>query len=334
MNLLDSCPNSPFFNFSTNDKIAYCKHIAASISNSTWKSYTSALQKYKKLGNKIWPWNQLLQIKFSNFLLKKNKISNSSLISYFSAISFFNSFLGFIDKPISKAVRLYLRGWENSNLKKPKQICNPISFKLLKKIRSKIKNSFHSKTKFLVMWSLCCLGFFGSLRISEFVPRSEFFSDKTSDLLWSDISFKKDYMDVKIKHPKTKPADPIIITFFPFPIKKFCPITAIKNLKKHILKKKKWPMNEAIARVKKNKFISNRKFTKIIKFLLRKEKGNFSARSFRAGIPSELERFPELFNDLHSKNWGRWKSNSYKLYMKQDLTQKKWIFEQLIKILK
>lgn len=334
LNLIESCPNSPIFNLSAKEKTIYCKNIAASISSSTWKSYISVLLKYQNIGENIWPWSLPNQIKFLTWLQSKKKISASSSKAYFSAISFFNSFLGFEFKNVSKTTNLFVRGWENISFHKKYKKFKPISFLLLKKLKSKIKKKFSSKTKRLVLWAICCLSFFGSLRLSEFLPQSEFFTDFSSNLFWSDINIHKNHLIIKIKHPKTFPSSPINVTFFNFPIKKYCPIIAIKNLKKHILINKKWTENTSFAKIKNGKFVSCRKFTKIIKYLLRKEKGNFSARSFRAGIPSEMEKFPELFNDLHIKNWGRWKSNSYQRYMKQDFSQKKWIFNRLSKILK
>ena len=72
-------------------------------------------------------------------------------------------------------------------------------------------------------------------------------------------------------------------------------------------------------------------FAKSLKFLTKSEKlKNINLRSFRSGIPSLLERNPDLANDSHIKIWGRWKSKSYQTYMKGGNIGKKWIYQKIV----
>ncbi len=46
--------------------------------------------------------------------------------------------------------------------------------------------------------------------------------------------------------------------------------------------------------------------------------GLFSGKSFRSGIPSLLALHPELFNTNDVKGLGRWKSNAYQNYIREE----------------
>jgi hypothetical protein len=72
--------------------------------------------------------------------------------------------------------------------------------------------------------------------------------------------------------------------------------------------------------------LSRGTFLKIVKkslFLSGYSHVGFSGKSFRSGIPSELETFPENFKERHLKALGRWKSTAYQRYIRKDLPEKK-----------
>lgn len=336
--ILRHCPNSPFANLPPKDKQLYCKNVSASIANSTWSTYKTALKHYRTIQSQLWPFSPQLQIRFLNMLQNKLTTSALTIKSYFSAISFFNNFLGFDSIPKSRAISLSLRGFANTKLLRKKKEVSPISFRILKTLRKKLKKSVSSKLKFHTYWAACSLAFFGSLRLSEILTTSENKYDITSDLCWSDIlTGHHKSIQLRIKHPKISPANPIYIPIFAFPKKNICPIEALQKLKKIQKHLGIWEQDAPVFKFKNSKLLNIRKFTKNIKLVLSTSKFNklsFSARSFRAGIPSEMQKFPHLFNDLHTKNWGRWKSKSYQRYMKKDFVQKEWIFKQIISILK
>ncbi len=64
-----------------------------------------------------------------------------------------------------------------------------------------------------------------------------------------------------------------------------------------------------------------------------KGKISLSGKSFRTAIPSAMESFPVSFKESHVKALGRWKGNSYQLYMKNDSPEFKWVFEMVAKTL-
>ncbi len=69
-------------------------------------------------------------------------------------------------------------------------------------------------------------------------------------------------------------------------------------------------------------------FLKIVKEALAlsgHNKKGISGESFRSGIPSELEVFPEEFKERHLKVLGRWKSSAYQIYIRKEIPKKRKI---------
>ena len=58
-----------------------------------------------------------------------------------------------------------------------------------------------------------------------------------------------------------------------------------------------------------------------------------TGHSFRAGIPSSLACFPDVFPPDVIKKWGLWESNSYKLYTKYEREEKRVVFGKIVKYL-
>jgi hypothetical protein len=61
----------------------------------------------------------------------------------------------------------------------------------------------------------------------------------------------------------------------------------------------------------------------------RKGPGDRRGKSFRCGIPSSLENFPENFCENHLKSLGRWRSHAYQRYMRNHEPEFKWVFQKI-----
>jgi hypothetical protein len=61
---------------------------------------------------------------------------------------------------------------------------------------------------------------------------------------------------------------------------------------------------------------------------------HYSGHSFRAALPSALTSCPEILSDESIKSWGRWSGDSFKLYTRLKLKQRKFIFEKIVESLK
>ena len=94
-----------------------------------------------------------------------------------------------------------------------------------------------------------------------------------------------------------------------------------------------WNKKLPVFRLSSDQNLTKEVLNKKIKGLLEDSRFRglkISARSFRAGIPTDLEHHPEFAHDKHVKIWGRWLSSAYKRYMKAGLDKKRWIFEKKI----
>ena len=104
------------------------------------------------------------------------------------------------------------------------------------------------------------------------------------------------------------------VPLFEFPVKDFCPVRALRKLKKLQKEKGVFDPELPVFRFGSGKILTQKNLNKILAELLsstRYRKKIITARSFRAGIPTDLERHPRLARDKHIKNWGRWRSSAY-----------------------
>ena len=188
-----------------------------------------------------------------------------------------------------------------------------------------------------VIWACCCIGYFGSFRVSELLTRNRTVFDKFTDLTWADISkIGKDCVAFHVKSPKTGTPGGEWVPIFKFPVEKMCPVRALRKLKNGLIKQGVWDKNLPVFRFASGKTLTAKVLNKSIKNLLKKSRFcnmNITGRSLRSGIPTDLESHPDLASDKHVKIWGRWLSTAYKRYMKGGCAPKKWVFNKICKAL-
>jgi hypothetical protein len=175
------------------------------------------------------------------------------------------------------------------------------------------------------------VAFWGAFRIGELLAKTKREYDPFSDLTWREVKLKKKRLEIQVKSPKTGGRD-VLSRIFAIDDKDFCAVRAIKRLKRLQIKEKIFSKNAPVFRVETGENLTRSKFGKMVRVCFPNEsKGHYGCKSFRAGIPTEMESLPKLVSDQHVKNWGRWRSNVYQLYMKDDLPQQKWIFKKFSK---
>ena len=166
----------------------------------------------------------------------------------------------------------------------------------------------------------------------------------TSKFIWSLLTLLMGWFGIRFwlkdfgysQTPKTTGNKPEIVDLFAFPNKNFCPIHAQISLKKSSRKNGCYNPEYPIFWFASGKLLTTSALSGILKKLLAKSKfkdKKILAKSLRSGVPTDLENNPDLFNDLHIKIWGRWKSSSYQKYMKDDKYQREWIFKKMCQIL-
>ncbi len=180
-------------------------------------------------------------------------------------------------------------------------------------------------------WTCALIAFWGAFRIGELLAKTKWEFDPFSDLTWREVKIKKDHLEIKIKSPKVGGRN-VLSRIFAIDEKDFCAVRAIKRLKKLQIKRKFFSKNAPVFCIEAGGNLTRSKFGKMVNTCFpKKGKGHYGGKSFRAGIPTEMESLPKLISDQHVKNWGHWRSNTYQLYMKDDMQQQKWIFKKLSK---
>jgi len=187
---------------------------------------------------------------------------------------------------------------------------------LLKIVGHQIAKLNWSACSKLILWGACTLAFFGSLRLGEILAPTENCYNPLETLLWSDLKFRSDgsiLLHVKIDKSKNKNGS--YVDIFSFDVKGCCPVKTLTSLQKLCENS-----NDPVFVFKNGKLLT----PKIMQI---------SGHSFRAGIPSALASDPKAAKDSDIKAWGRWSSDSYLLYTRLKLNQKKILFEKIVAVL-
>ena len=320
----------------------FLKLESCSLAASTWKKYISALNAFKIFGNEnqiplCWPITDEQKLGFIVWCHQARNLSSSTVKSYLTSLNTLNHMVIF---PSAKGgeenlTKILLRGIEHSQYTEPKTAIksDPLTFAILKKLRKLVKNKSWKKLSKKTVWAACCVGYFGSFRAGELLAKAQWSFDKFSDLLWTDIIDEgKKSIKIHVKCPKTGGRGGEFIELFPTPDPKVDPVKAIRKIK--VMQKTLgiWNKNLPVFRFGSGKNLTVAKLSQILRKLFIKTKFaslRITAKSMRAGIPTDMESHPSLINDTHIKIWGRWKGKSYLRYMKAPPVSRKWIFDKI-----
>jgi len=207
-----------------------------------------------------------------------------------------------------------------------------MTFQMLKILGHKISKSDWTEEKKRLFWTASCLAYFGSFRMGEILSTDK--KGSFENLKWSDVKFRKDNsVLINIRFPKViKNANGDFADIFPIENESFCPVKNLKALAK--FKEKIGSKNDHVFSFSNGACITTKDFTAELKKLLEPVFGiavaNLSGHSFRAGIPAALCNRPDIANEDDVKSWGRWSSESYKVYTKLKLTARKMIFDKIM----
>lgn len=342
MSKLSSLENRPELQKSASE------FIHASLSKNTWGKYASgwnAFKKYEEYVGKsfVWPLGADEIRGFAIYCLAEKKLQPASVKTYISALGMLHKLKGFDTKFFEdNIVSMVLRGAHHLILSSPNPPHNPrraMTLPLLRHFGHKLSTSGWSDHTIQCFWTAGLLAFFGTIRMGELLSPSEHFSDPTTTLTWADTLFREDDDSflLHLKIPKVASNNGEFVDIFPFTRHGCCPVAALKRLR---------AMQTAAGRGRRSDpvfiFLSGRRmttanFNSSLKLLMSdicdyKINGIYG-HSFRAGIPSELSRHPELTSSDDIKGWGRWSSDAYDRYTRLKLDQKKAIFQKISRIL-
>jgi len=320
----------------------FLKLESCSLAASTWKKYISALNAYNNFCKvtqtpPCWPIDAEQKLGFIVWCHQARKLSSATVKSYLTSLSTLSTMVIF---PSAKGgeenlAKILLRGIEHSHYTNSKIAVksDPLTFVMLKKLRKMIKRKTWKHFSKKTVWAACCVGYFGSFRAGELLAKAQWEFDKYSDLVWADvIDDGKSSIKIHVKCPKTGGKGGEFIELFPTPDPKVDPVKAIRSLKSKQKKLGIWSPELPVFRFGSGKNLTVAKLSKILQKVFRKTKFaslKVSAKSMRAGIPTDMESHPSLINDTHIKIWGRWKGKSYLRYMKAPPVSRKWIFDKI-----
>jgi hypothetical protein len=233
-----------------------------------------------------------------------------------------------LEKEEGDLEKILLRGMGNLKIGKTKTHSEifPVTPDTLRQIKiglSKSKEKLTGQT----IWTCSLVAFWGAFRLGELLGKSETKFDKFSDLLWENVVLEGDKATIHIKSPKTGGPNGLLATLYEIPNESFCPVRALKRLN---ASQKNFGLGEPhlpVFRKTGGRILTKKGFLNEINNILADRSEKLSGKSFRTGLPSALENFPNIFKESHLKALGRWRSRSYQLYMKNDTPEFRWVFQ-------
>lgn len=291
-------------------KLQMNKILNASLAKSTNSSYRQKVKKYKAFckTHKLKP---LLETNVCYFVTSlAQTASYATILTYVAAIKNFIK----QHKPVKYVKRMYslkrlLLGLKRLCKPKHKNTRLPISHKQLKIIKSALKKlaSHHNRA---MLWCAITFAFFGLLRVSEMVSKTQSSFDKEKTLLYNDVKICKQHVKIHLKSSKTDQYSSGADVVLAKNKTALCPHRAALKYADHVLSRK-----GPFFTYENGKFLTNRSFNKFIRSILPSTNaGSYSSHSLRIGAATEAARrgYPKYV----IQQIGRWRSSSFKKYIK------------------
>jgi hypothetical protein len=281
-----------------------------------------------------WPLSEQIIADFIYYTVHVKNLQHSTIKSYISSLALYQN-LRNLDSSncTSLHTKLLLQGVRNLEIYKEnkKETRKAMSYPMLKILCHQIACTNWPNYNKQVIWAVMCVAFFGSMRLGELLSSRRDCFNPHETLLWENLKFFESSVIITVKVPKSKNKQGEYIDIFENPDGRFCPVMALKALKKATANfNSKSPVFTFENGSYLTKEILNSTMHALLHPILGQKAYQYSGHSFRAGLPSALASFPDLVEDEQVKSWGRWKSNSFKLYTRLKTSQKKFLFDKIL----
>jgi hypothetical protein len=206
--------------------------ISSSLAKRTWEKYNPVLSLWKKFEAET-NVRHFSRIAFVCWCSRNTKLKPATVKGYLSALKKLKFLLGFKHKKSSALEKILLRGMENIQLSSPemqKQV-TPVDLPTLANIKKGMNCAKISAASESAIWALSLTAFWGLLRLGEILPQKGNQFDKTSVLLWQDVSLTKDKVVLHIKLPKTRSSQSRTVVLYKLSNPVFCPVRYLNKLK-------------------------------------------------------------------------------------------------------
>jgi hypothetical protein len=307
----------------------------------SWNKLHSALQCFLQFESErkqafTWPLSDVVLCDFVSWAITFKGLKPSSVKTYLSNLSTIHELKGLgKNNCFQTLTKRALKGAENVSFYKnlTTDSRKVMTLPLLKLLGHEIAKNKWTNLNKQVFWTACTTAFFGSFRFGEILAPSEWAYNKHETLLWSDITFRRDSVLIHVKITKNRTRNGEFIDLFPFDGHHCCPVKCLNRLRDLCLSSKLCILNEPVFKFDSGKLLTSSQLNTTLEHLLRPHLGHqassIQGHSFRAAIPSAMANNPDLAGEDDIKTWGRWNSDSFKLYTRLQYNQKKVIFNKI-----
>ena len=310
----------------------------------TWGKHCSALSLYNRFCNEfnidnIFPIDIKHMRAFTTWALSSHGLQPSTVRSYLSSLKIVHELKDTVCVNFAndKCVKMLLKGANGTNItKKPARLA--MNYHILKILSHRIANTNWCTMSKQVIWTAFTVCFFTSTRMGELVCKHENNLKQENTLTWNNVNFLSDQgVLLFIPHTKTTGYRGAFIDIFPIENSPYCPAAALRKLFKKCCKENTFVKSQPVFSFKSGKPVTTTCLNAVLLDLipdLCDDKGKISCHSFRAGIPSMLAAHPNFSNIHEILEWGRWESDSFKRYTKNERDRKRELFKKIVMLLK
>lgn len=309
-------------------------HANHSLAVRTWNTYKSSLKMLSKCSDELmfsydFPLKEETILTFIAWCLEKRNTA-STIKSYLSGLRQAHIALGLKGLNLNTdLVHQVLTGSANialSSKSNKKRV--PCTLNILKLLKAEIKASSLSNSMQILVWSVCCIAFFGAFRMAELLSKRTSCYNPDFTLLKKDVKLldtigsDRKCLQFKIKNSKTnKTGKPEIVDVYATNTS-VCPIKAY--IKLQVITKNS-PPDAPMFCGKDGKPLVLSQLNKLLNKLVGKQiqGGKLTGHSFRAGLISMFAKLGHNSQEL--KQIGRWSSRAYESYIKLGRTNRQQI---------
>jgi len=314
--------------------------VEASFAKATWAKHCAAFNSIKKFEKDKnvkceWPFTLENICQYVSWAINEKKLLANTVKSYLSSVKTVHELANVYYSGNSTIINAMLRGAENIERYSGKVGTSRkvMTLALLKLIGHQIANKDWSTDSKLTVWGTCLVAFFGALRFGEILSKKSLEFCPQETLLWQDIKFRKDgSVLLHVKIDKSKNTKGSYIDIFEFPNKNCCAVQTLVAMKKL-----KFKLCNPVFQFSNGKNLCASQMNEILYNLLSPVIGEnasgITGHSFRAGLPAAMARNPDIAKDKDIKAWGRWNSDSYLLYTRLKIDQKRALFNKIVSVL-
>jgi hypothetical protein len=321
--------------------------VSISLADSTWSKYCSGWRAWNDYSLYVDEQVNLpLKIEtfrsFATYCTTVRKVSVQTTKSYMYSMELAHVLknLQCPNYNADKLIAIILNGAKNwKELEQPvSNFRRVMTISTLLLIGHRLANTSWCEVSKQVIWSVCTLAFFTSLRLGEILSSLVNSFDANSTLLWKHVKFLNcNEILLFVPSTKTSKCRGEFIDVFPIAPHPCCPVSALKKLMEVQLTENLFSLESPVFRFKSGKNLTVKKLNETLKDLLSDiyvpGENSITAHSFRAALPAEMDKYPEMFSKNDIQQWGRWLGHSYLLYLRLHRENRRKFFNKIISVI-